>query len=68
MHQLRVINIDAFHPVQNVQNVCWATNKSFFDWAMENNYAKTDWGHFFLDAHQDYADLVVANLTTDFQA
>jgi len=59
---IRVINIDSFAPVKNVSNIDWAVDQSFWDWAVENKYARTDWGHFFLPAHQDYADLVVSNL------
>jgi hypothetical protein len=61
-----VINIDSFAPAKNVSNINWAIDHPFFDWAVSNQFSRTDWGHFFLPAHQAYADLVVANLTAHF--
>lgn len=65
VHGVRVINLDSFHPVPGVNNIAWAVAEPFFDWAIKNRYEKTDWGHFFLPAHQAYADLVVASLTAN---
>jgi len=65
---IRVINIDSFAPAKNVSNIDWAVDQSFWDWAVENNYARTDWGHFFLPAHQAFADLIISCLTTDSNA
>ena len=68
VHGVRVINIDSFSPVGNVNNIQWIVPLSFFDWATVNRYARTDWGHFFLPAHQAYANLVVSHLTTNSNA
>jgi hypothetical protein len=67
-HDIPVINIDSFWPVPCVNNIDWAVNETFFDWAIRNNYARTDLGHFFLDAHRAYADMAVKNLTTNGNA
>lgn len=64
-HDIPVINIDSFWPVPCGDNIDWAVTETFVDWAIRNNHPRTDWGHFFLDAHQAYADLVVKNLTAN---
>ena len=56
---ISVINVDSFYSVKN--NVKWAINETFTGWAGRNNFPKTDWGHYFLDTHQRFADLVVAS-------
>ena len=56
---ISVINIDSFYSVKN--SVKWAINETFTGWAVRNNCPKTDWGHYFLDTHQRFADLVVSN-------
>ena len=68
VHGIRVINIDSFAPVPNVSNISWAIDQSFWDWAAKNDQPRTDMGHFFLPTHEAYANLIVANLTTDFYA
>jgi hypothetical protein len=62
---IRVINIDSFAPAKDFSNITWAVDQSFRDWAIENHYPRTEWGHFFLPAHQAYADLVVSRLTAN---
>jgi hypothetical protein len=64
---ITVINIDSFYPINNnisrsrpCQNK-WAIDEAFTGWAVRNNCPKTDWGHYFLDTHQRFADLVVSN-------
>jgi hypothetical protein len=54
-----VMNLDSFWPVKN--NVQWVINETFWDWAARNNCVKTAGGHYFLDTHQRFADLIVAN-------
>ena len=54
-----VMNIDSFWPVKN--NAKWVINETFWDWANRNNCFRTEWGHYFLDTHQRFADLIVAN-------
>ena len=56
---ISVINVDSFYPIKN--SVKWAINETFTGWAVRNNCTKTDWGHYFLDTHQRFADLIVAN-------
>jgi len=56
-----VINVDSFYPIDN--NSKWAFDETFCGWADRNNCHRTDWGHYFLDTHQRFANLVVANYT-----
>ena len=56
---ISVINIDSFFSVKN--SVKWVINETFCNWAIRNNCPVTDWGHYFLDTHQRFADLVVSN-------
>ena len=57
-----VININSFYPIECPDHVIWAVDQSFWDWAVENKYARTDWGHYFLDTHQRFSELVVTNI------
>ena len=60
---IRVINIDSFWPVSNFEPYgYWPVQRPFFDWAVQQGFAKTDGGHFFEDAHQAFADYVLQNL------
>jgi hypothetical protein len=56
---ISVINVDSFYPIKH--NVKWAIDEAFTRWADRNNFPKTDRGHYFLDTHQRFADLVVSN-------
>lgn len=64
---ISVINIDSFYPINNnisKARPCpnkWVIDEAFTSWAIRNNCPKTDWGHYFLDTHQRFADLIVAN-------
>jgi len=62
---IRVINIDSFWPTNYTDNIPWAHNNTFWDWAVSNNHYRTEYGHFFLATHQAYADFVVNCLTTN---
>jgi|688.fasta_scaffold00510_19 hypothetical protein len=59
-HGIRVININSFHPVEYTDRVNWAIDTDFCAWCETNKYPHTDWGHYFLAAHQAFADQVVA--------
>jgi len=54
-----VMNIDSFWPVKN--NSTWVINETYYDWATRNNCVKTANGHYFLDTHQRFADLIVSS-------
>jgi hypothetical protein len=57
-----VININSFYPIECPDYVIWAVDEPFCDWADRNHCTRTDWGHYFLDTHQKFADLVVTNV------
>jgi len=57
-----VINIDSFYPIECPDYVTWAVDQPFYDWADRNQCKKTEWGHYFLDTHQRFAELVVTNI------
>jgi hypothetical protein len=57
-----VINIDSFYPVDCPAHIVWATDQPFCDWADGNHCSRTEWGHYFLDTHQRFAELVVTNI------
>lgn len=57
-----VINIDSFYPVDCPDHIVWAADEPFCDWADRNNCKRTEWGHYFLDTHQRFADLIVSNI------
>lgn len=52
-----VINIDSFWPLHFdwPASVYWPVKESFWDWSIAQGYVRTAWGHFGLDAHQNYA-------------
>ena len=65
-HGIRVINIDSFAPVTDFvwpAVVPWACVQPFVDWAKDMNYPSTRYEHYYLAAHQAYADLILASLT-----
>ena len=60
--RLKVINIDSFWPITNVKwenSTYWPVSDSFHNWAMDRNFARTEWGHYFEDAHQAFAEHVI---------
>jgi hypothetical protein len=66
MYDIKVINIDSFYPVQNFKwpsGIFWPVNISFCDWCNQQQFYRTDWGHYFRPAHQAYADLVLKTLS-----
>lgn len=62
---IRVINIDSFWPVEPV-DISWASPENFWDWAIANHFDRTPNGHFFLPAHQAFADTIVGQLAANF--
>ena len=63
VRKTKVINIDSFWPVPNFDSYgCWPVDCDFWSWCHANNFSKTEWGHFFEDAHQAFAEFVVDNL------
>jgi hypothetical protein len=64
-HSIQVININSFYPVDHTDSVTWVINESFCDWANGAEYPRTGWGHYFLSAHQEFANLIVRQLTTN---
>jgi len=67
-HSVPVVNINSFYPVDLTDGVVWAVDESFCDWADRHGYPRTAWGHYFFNAHQAFADLVVAGLTQHLDA
>jgi hypothetical protein len=60
--RLKVINIDSFWPIYNVKwgaDMYWPVTDTFHNWSMDRNFARTDWGHYFEDAHRAFAEHVV---------
>jgi hypothetical protein len=60
-----VINIDAFWDVEPYvwpEYVYWPTAVTFYQWALHNKYPATEWGHFDINAHTDFATYVLENL------
>lgn len=59
----KVINIDSFWPVHFnwPSSVKWPVSETFWDWSIRHEYARTEWGHFGLDAHLAYAHHVHKN-------
>jgi hypothetical protein len=65
---IQVINIDSFWPVHNYSwpnFIQWPIAVDFWEWCTTNNYPKTDRGHFFELAHQEFAEIVVKKLKTE---
>lgn len=61
-YSIPVININSFYPIKCPDYITWVANESFWDWADRNHCNRTDWGHYFLDTHQKFADLIVTNI------
>jgi hypothetical protein len=60
-----VINIDSFWPVADFvwpDFVNWPIDNNFWDWCNTKNYPRTDWGHFFEPAHQEFAEIVIKSI------
>jgi hypothetical protein len=68
-YNIKVLNLDSFHPIHNIfpientELINWAWKEPFCEWADRNCPASTPWGHYFFEAHQRFADLVVEHLT-----
>jgi hypothetical protein len=59
---IKVINIDSFWPVDNFtwpKFINWPIDTNFWDWCIQNNYPKTDWGHFFQPAHRAFSEFII---------
>jgi hypothetical protein len=61
-----VINIDSFWPITNhtwPSSMKWPVlDKDFMTFCQQQNFPRTDWGHFFLPAHSAFADYVLKNI------
>jgi hypothetical protein len=61
-----VINIDSFWPVSDHEwpaSIHWPVPETdFIKFCRERNFAQTDWRHYFLPAHQAFANYVLKNL------
>ena len=60
--KLKIINIDSFWPITNVKwgaDMFWPVADTFHNWSMDRNFARTDWGHYFEDAHRAFAEHVI---------
>lgn len=64
-HGIKVININSFHPIDHTDEINWAIDTDFCAWCSNAGYPRTDWGHYFLAAHQAFANLVVKTLRVD---
>jgi hypothetical protein len=60
-----VINIDSFWPVLEhawPMSLRWPVPETdFLKFCRERNFARTDWGHYFLPAHQAFANHILEN-------
>ena len=64
-HGIKIINIDSFSPVDNFKwpdTIVWPVDLSFVDYARSQGYPSTPSGHYFLDVHHGYAELMLAAL------
>jgi len=60
-----VINIDAFWPVEQYvwpEYIHWPVPETFCNWALHNKYPATEWGHFDITAHTNFATYILENL------
>jgi hypothetical protein len=61
-----VINIESFWPITNhtwPSSMKWPVlDKDFMTFCQQQNFPRTDWGHFFLPAHSAFADYVLKNI------
>lgn len=61
--QIKVINVDSFWPVWDVEiQDLFLVKENFLDWSLLNNFTQTKNGHFDLDAHQAFADHILRNI------
>ena len=64
--QIPVLNIDSFWPITNFEwpsSIKWPVpNNNFMTFCHEQNFPRTDWGHYFRPAHQAFADYILKNL------
>lgn len=66
---IKVINIESFDAIRQPvwpKNVYWATAQDFIGYCDVRNYACSDMKHYFLEAHQSYADFVLKSIETTF--
>ena len=65
-HKIQVINIDSFYPIREYswpENISWPLpNTTFCDWCDQQQFYRTNWGHYFRPAHQAYANLILENV------
>ena len=64
-NNIRVFNIDSFWPIDNYSfagDIYWPTKENFWDWSINNNFKKTVGGHFDIDAHQSFANLITDSI------
>lgn len=65
-HHIPVINIDSFWPITNhtwPSSMKWpALDKDFMTFCQQQNFPRTDWGHFFRPAHSAFAEFVLKNI------
>jgi hypothetical protein len=60
-----VINVDSFWPVHDFiwpDFIHWPITVDFWKWCNDNNYPRTEWGHFFEPAHQEFAEIVTNSI------
>lgn len=61
--QIKVINIDSFWPVWDVEiQDLFTVKENFWDYSLAKKFTKTDQGHFDLEAHKDFADYILRNI------
>lgn len=61
---IRVLNFYSFEEMDNtiLDQFEWPADQSFMQHANINGFTPTAWGHYFIDAHRSYADLVLESL------
>jgi hypothetical protein len=66
MRGIKVINIDSFWTTERMRwpkNINWATFQTFVEYCEDRNFPKTSSGHYFLNAHQSFADFILSNFS-----
>ena len=62
---VKVINLESFGSVDLPLCPPWINRPvdiTFCDWAEQQNYSRTKYRHYFIEAHKGFAELVVSNL------
>jgi len=61
-----VVNVDSFWPILDYtwpSSIHWpVATKDFMTFCSEQKFPRTDWGHFFLPAHDAFADYILENI------